>query len=105
MLRLCGVWFRVLSSKQLKDSDAQSRIHYKVVNSYFANNRRIAGTGTGARIEFADIDSSFLEMSGTTITPTPIAFEMDQSKRNFLHPVSDSQAAKIGAGLFSVSQG
>ena len=44
---------------------AQDRTHYKVVDSYFAGNKKLAGTGTGARVEFADIDPSFLEMSGT----------------------------------------
>ena len=42
----------------------QDRTHYKVVDSYFGGNKKLAGTGTGARVEFADIDSSFLEMSG-----------------------------------------
>ena len=44
------------------------RTRYKVVDSLFANNNTIAGTGTGARIEFADIDSSFLDRAGTKIS-------------------------------------
>ena len=78
----------------------QEPMHYKVINSYFANNRRLTGSGTGARLEYKDIDSSFLEMVGTTVTNEPVVLERDQAKRNYLHPVSGSEAAKVGAGLF-----
>jgi hypothetical protein len=74
--------------------------HYKVVGSYFANNRRLAGSGTGARLEYQDMDPSFLELVGTKVTDQPVVFERDQTKRNYLHPVAGSEAAKIGAGLF-----
>jgi hypothetical protein len=79
------------------------RTHYKVVDSYFAGNKRLAGTGTGARVEFADIDPSFLEMSGTRAVDTPVAIESDSTKRNYLHPVAGSEAAALGAGLFTES--
>jgi hypothetical protein len=39
-------------------------------------------------------------MVGTNITEQSVVFERDQSKRNYLHPVAGSEAAKIGAGLF-----
>jgi hypothetical protein len=78
----------------------QELTHYKVVDSYFANNRRLTGSGTGARLEYADIDSSFLELVRTKITDQPVVFEHDQTKRNYLHPVSGSEAAKIRAGFF-----
>ncbi len=78
----------------------QERIHYKVVDSFFANNRRLTGSGTGARLEYQDIDSSFLEMVGTKVTDQSVVLERDQTKRNYLHPVAGSEAAKIGAGLF-----
>ena len=74
--------------------------HYKVIDSYFANNRRLTGSGTGARLEYEDIDPSFLELVGTKITDQPVCFERDQTKRNYLHPVAGSEAAKVGAGLF-----
>lgn len=79
---------------------SQERNHYKVVDSFFANNRRLAGSGTGARLEYQDIDSSFLELAGTKVSDQPVALEHDQTKRNYLHPVAGSEAAKIGAGLF-----
>lgn len=88
---------RLPSDSQAK---AQERTHYKVVDSFFASNKKLAGAGTGARIEFADIDTSFLEMVGTKVTDQPVVFERDQTKRNYLHPVAGSEAAKIGAGLF-----
>jgi hypothetical protein len=78
----------------------QEPIRYRVVDSYFANNRRLTGFGTGARLEYQDIDPSFLEMVGTKVTDQSVALERDQTKRNYLHPVAGSEAAKIGAGLF-----
>jgi hypothetical protein len=83
----------------------QQPSHYTVADSYFSNNRRLTGTGTGARLEYRDIDSSFLELAGTTVTDRPIVLERDQTKRYYLHPVAESEAAKIGAGLFMKSQG
>jgi hypothetical protein len=75
-------------------------VRYKVVDSYFAGNRRLAGSGTGARLDYADIDPSFMDMKGTKVTDQPVAFERDQTKRNYLHPVAGSEAARVGAGLF-----
>ncbi len=34
-----------------------------------------------------------------------VALEHDLTKRNYLHPVAGSEAAKIGAGLFTKFQG
>jgi len=76
-------------------------IHYKVTGSSFAQNRRLAGTGTGARLEYQDIDPSFLDLAGTTISDQPTIVERDQTKRSHLHPVVGSEAGKIGAGLFT----
>ncbi len=63
--------------------------------------RRVnASVDTGARLEYKDIDAGFLEMIRTKTSEQSITFERDQSKRNYLHPVAGSDAAKIGAGLF-----
>ena len=43
------------------------------MDSYFAGNRRVAGSGTGARLEYADLDPSFLELVGTKVTDEPVA--------------------------------
>jgi hypothetical protein len=90
------------ASKQTGSSPAKPQWdnHYKVENSYFANNHMLTGSGTGARLEYQDIDSSFLELEGTTITNQPVILERDQTKRNYLHPVAGSEAQKVGAGLF-----
>ena len=80
-------------------------VSYKVIDSYFAGNRRLAGSGTGARLQYADIDPSFLQLVGTTITEQSVAIERDQTKRHYLHPVSGSVAAKVGAGLFTTPIG
>ena len=87
--------------RQGAPAPATTPIHYKVTGSYFAQNRRLAGTGTGARLEYRDIDPSFLDIATTTVSEQPISLERDQTKRNYLHPVAGSEAAKIGAGLFT----
>ena len=51
----------------------------------------------GSGVEFADIDASFLEMSGTRVVEEPVVLEHDSTKRNYLHPVAGSDAARIGA--------
>lgn len=81
-------------------AESASPIQYKVINSYFCNNRRLSASGTGARLEYQDIDPSFLELVGTKVTDQTIVLEHDQTKRNYLHPVVGSEAARIGAGLF-----
>jgi hypothetical protein len=88
--------------RQAASSAAQPKepVHYKVIDSFLARNRRLAGSGTGARLEYQDTDSSFLELIGTKTSDQTVVLERDQTKRNYLHPVAGSQAAKIGAGLF-----
>jgi hypothetical protein len=34
------------------------------------------------------------------VTEEAVAVELDETKRNYLHPMAGSEAAKIGAGLF-----
>lgn len=75
-------------------------VRYRVIDCYFAGNSKLAGTGTGARLEYSDIDPSFMLMTGTKIASQPVAIEMDSTRRNYLHPVAGSEAAGIGAGLF-----
>lgn len=79
--------------------------HYRVLDSLFAANQRFAGSGTGARLGYQDIDASFLDLIRTTVSAQPIVLEHDQAKRSYLHPVEGSEAAKIGAGLFVKPQG
>ena len=76
---------------------------YEVIDSLFAANSRLAGSGTGARLEYEDISPSFLEMVGTSVSDQPVILERDQTKRSYLHPVAESEAARIGAGLFTKS--
>jgi hypothetical protein len=44
------------------------------------------------------IQTSFLELVDTTRIDQPIESEMDESKKNYLHPIAGSDAAKVGAG-------
>lgn len=78
----------------------KQRVHYKVVNSLFAANKKMASSGTGANLGFKDIDSSFLELINTRVSDQAVEVELDETKKNFLHPVADSEAAKFGVGLF-----
>ena len=67
--------------------------------SLFAGNRKFTGSGAGPALNFRDNDPSFLELIDTKRIDQPIELEMDESKRNYLHPAG-GEAAKIGAGLF-----
>ena len=75
-------------------------VHYRVVNSLFAGNKKLTCSGTGAYLGFKDIDPSFLELINTKVSDESVAIELDETKKNYLHPVAGSEAAKIGVGLF-----
>jgi hypothetical protein len=93
----------VLNSNHVWTAQGAAPVSYKVIDSFFAfaANRRLAGSGTGARLEYADIDPAFLQLVGTTITEQTVPTERDQTNRHDLHPVSGTAAAKVGAGLFT----
>ena len=76
-------------------------IHYKVVNCHFGKNLNLAGSGTGATLGYVPIDAAFMDLVGSKMTNQPVAIEMNQRSRNYLHPVAGSEAAAIGAGLFT----
>lgn len=76
-------------------------IRYRIVNSHFGKNLNLTGSGTGATLGYVPIDPGFLQMVGSTVSNQPVPIEMDQRKRNYLHPVAGSDAAKVGAGLFA----
>lgn len=82
----------------------ESPVAYRVVDSYFAGNRRLAGSGTGARLEYSDLDPSFLTLVNTPVVDRPVELERDSTKLEYLHPVAGSLAAKVGAGLFTRSR-
>jgi len=106
------VWTYQSGALAGRDPDAKARgnsattapekhqAHYKVVNSLFAANKKMTCSGTGANLGFKDIDSSFLELINTKVSDQPVAVELDETKKNYLHPVAGSEAAKIGVGLF-----
>ncbi|MGO8927423.1 MAG: hypothetical protein ACLQU3_11105 [Limisphaerales bacterium] len=80
--------------------DSRESIHYKVIDSLFTGNKNFTGSGGGPALNFKSTDPSFLELIGTKKSDEPLELEMDQSKRNYLHPKEGTDAAKIGAGLF-----
>jgi hypothetical protein len=73
---------------------------YRVRNSFFAGNKKFTGSGGGPALNFRDNDPSFLELIDTVRVDQPITIEMDQSKKDYLHAVAGSEAAKYKAGLF-----
>jgi hypothetical protein len=75
-------------------------ISYQVKDCYFSGNRRLAGSGTGARLEYQDIDPGFMKMQGTVIEDGSITIPHDATRRDYLHAPEGSAAAKLGAGLF-----
>jgi hypothetical protein len=85
-------------------ADSREPVHYKVVDSLFTGNKRFTGSGSGPALNFRDIDPSFLELVGTRKSEDPLELEMDQSKRTYLHPREGTEAAQIGAGLFTKIQ-
>jgi len=81
-------------------ADPREAVHYKVVDSLFTGNKKFTGTGGGPALNFKDSDPSFLELIGSKRLDDSLDLEMDQTKRNYLHPKEGTEAAKIGAGLF-----
>jgi hypothetical protein len=75
-------------------------INYQVKYCHFAGNRRLSGTGTGAQLEYQDIDPGFMKMQGTVIEEAALKLPIDATRRDYLHPPEGSAAAKLGAGLF-----
>jgi hypothetical protein len=76
-------------------------VHYRVQDCLFSGNKKFTGTGGGPALNFRDIDPGFLELIGTKTVNDSLELELDQTKRNYLHPVEGSEAAQIGAGLFT----
>lgn len=74
--------------------------HYKLIDSLFAHNGRLAVSGTGSNLDFKDIDANFLTFINTKVTEEPVELIMDEWDRRYLHPLPGSEAAAIGAGLF-----
>lgn len=74
--------------------------HYQVRNCLFAGNKKFTGSGGGPALNFHDNDPSFLDLIDSIRNDKVIDLELDQSKRDYLHAVAGSDAAKIGAGLF-----
>ena len=74
---------------------------YKVKNSLFAANKKLTGSGAGPALNFRDSDGRLLTPVDTTTTDQPVPLELDQEKRNYLHPVAGSETAQVGAGLFT----
>ena len=51
-------------------------------------------------VGLSDKDSC-LELVNTTRIDQPVELEMNESKKDYLRPIAGSDAAKVGAGLFT----
>lgn len=80
---------------------ARQATHYKVIDSLFTGNKKFTGSGGGPALNFRDIDPGFLELVNTKRSDELLELELDQTKRNYLHPKEGSEAARIGAGLLT----
>jgi hypothetical protein len=75
---------------------------YKLSESLFAANEHLYGSGMGPAVNFKPLADSVLELpSSSKVINQPVAIEMDQSKRGYLHVVAGTAAAEVGAGLFT----
>lgn len=95
-------WARAVQQGQrVPDSiRPEEMISYRVKHCYLAGNRRLFGSGVGARQQYQDLDPFWLKLESTRVVDQPVAFERDQTKRSWLHPAEGSEAAGTGAGLF-----
>lgn len=86
--------------QEVGNASSSDPILYKVKNSLFAGNEKYVGSGGGPALNFRDVEPVMLELINTEITETPIELEFDQTKKNYLHPIEGSEAAKMGVGFF-----
>jgi hypothetical protein len=91
---------RAVQRPEASNANPEEGTCYEAVDSIFANNRKLVASGVGAKMEFQEIEASFLKLIGTQVLGQPIDWERDQTKRNYLHPRVGSEAAKVSAGLF-----
>jgi hypothetical protein len=75
---------------------------YDLASSLFAGNQNVYGSGFGPPVNFRPLNSDVLTLPDSSkVVDKPVEIEMDQTKRDYLHPVAGSEAAQIGAGLFT----
>ena len=83
------------------DGPVAPESRYQVKNCLLAGNEKVTGSGAGPALNFRETDGSLLNLIDTKIADQPVQLELDQAKRNYLHPVAGSEAAQLGAGLFT----
>jgi hypothetical protein len=75
---------------------------YNLANSLFAGNEHLFGSGFGPAVSFKALESSVLDLAGTSmLEQKPVALEMDQSRRDYLHIASGKPGSEFKAGLFT----
>jgi hypothetical protein len=75
---------------------------YNLANSLFAGNRNLYGAGFGPSVNFKPLEASVLALPpSSTRLDGPVAIELDQSKRDYLHVVAGTAGSELAAGLFA----
>jgi hypothetical protein len=76
--------------------------HYRVLNSIFAGNKYLTGTGSGPSLNFKMLDPAIMELTPSIpVLNKPVQLESDETKRNFLHVADGTTGSELGAGLFA----
>ena len=91
----------VINSNYAFILEAENTKKYRVENSLFANNLEIAGHGSGALLNFSPLSINALHVgSDVRITSKKFEINFDQSKRDYLHILTDDQNL-YNSGLFT----
>lgn len=109
----CGLWttqsgddfeFRnnIISGSQYAWIREGGRRHYKIVNSIFAGNMHLVGSGAGPALNFQPLDPAMMDLSPSIpAIDGPVKIVRDESRRDFLHVAEGTFGSDLGAGLFT----
>ena len=76
--------------------------NYKLTNSLFAGNKTLFGSGMGPAVNFKALPPSTLQLPPSSkVTDAPVAVELNQAKRGYLHVAGGTPGSEIPAGLFA----
>ncbi len=75
---------------------------YKLMNSLFAGNKHLFGSGFGPPVNFKPLEASVLDLPPSSkVEDKQVEIELNQSKRDYLHVVAGTRGSEIPAGLFT----
>ena len=75
---------------------------YGLVNSHFAGNKHLFGSGFGPPVNFKPLEASVLVLPPSSkVQDMPVEIELNQSKRDYLQVVAGTPGSEVAAGLFA----